>query len=126
MQEEVQSADDDNFTSMDLSTSGANGAIGVTLEDLVAVYSGYPVRISGMPLVACFMPGQSPLSKDALLSLGLNASAMQMLARKSAIVQRQLRVVTDEREMQSCMARYFPAFGYLSSPVQSEKFTPCF
>ena len=103
-----------------------HGTIAVTLDDLLAVYSGYPVRLSGQPLFACFMPGQEDLSESALASLGLNASAMQMLSRRSAIVQRNLKLVTDEAEMLQCMNRHAPSFGYLSQATVTEKVAPCF
>lgn len=100
--------------------------IRVGLQDLIAVYSGYPLRVSGRPLFACFMPGNEALSLAALDSLGLNASALQILARRSAIVQRQLEIVTNEAQMQRCMERNAPAFGYLPSALINEKVAPCF
>ncbi len=103
-----------------------HGTIAVTLDDLLAVYSGYPVRLSGQPLFACFIPGQEDLSESALATLGLNASAMQMLSRRSAIVQRNLKLVTDEAEMLQCMHRHAPSFGYLSQATVTEKVAPCF
>lgn len=115
-------------TQQDLSFGAASeqGTIAVTLDDLLAVYSGYPVRLSGQPLFACFMPGQEDLSESALVSLGLNSAAMQMLSRRSAIVQRNLKWVTDEPEMLQCMLRHAPSFGYLSQATVTEKVAPCF
>jgi hypothetical protein len=106
--------------------SSGNGTIAVTMDDLLSVYSGYPVRISTKPLFACFMPGDEALSLSALRSLGLSSPALQILARRSAIVQRQLKVVTDEDEMRQCMTRHFPSFGYLSQAYVSDKVAPCF
>lgn len=100
--------------------------IRVSLQDLIAVYSGYPLRVSGRPLFACFMPGNEALSLHALDSLGLNASALQILARRSAIVQRQLEIVTNEAQMQRCMERNAPAFGYLPSALINDQVAPCF
>lgn len=100
--------------------------IPVTLDDLLAVYSGYPVRLSGQPLFACFIPGQEDLSESALASLGLSSAALQMLSRRSAIVQRNLKLVTDEPEMLLCMQRHAPSFGYLSQPTLTDKVAPCF
>ncbi len=102
------------------------GTIEVSLEDLLATYSGYPIRISGKPLFACFMPGQEALSTSALESIGLSSAAMQMLARRSAIVQRNFKLVTDEDEMRQCLEKNSPAFGYLSKPLRNEKVAPCF
>lgn len=111
---------------MSFSMASVNGTIDVSLDDLLAAYSGYPMRISGKPLFACFMLGQEALSTSALQTLGLSSAAMQMLARRSAIVQRNLKLVTDEREMQQCLEKNSPAFGYLSKPINNEKVAPCF
>jgi hypothetical protein len=115
-----------NSTDISFSAASVNGTIDVSLDDLLAAYSGYPVRLSGMPLFACFMPGQESLSTSALKTLGLDSAAMQMLARRSAIVQRNLKLVTDEVEMQQCLEKNSPAFGYLSKPINNEKVAPCF
>ena len=111
---------------MSFSMASVNGTIDVSLDDLLAAYSGYPIRISGKPLFACFLPGQEALSTSALQTLGLSSAAMQMLARRSAIVQRNLKLVTDEVEMQQCLEKNSPAFGYLSKPINNEKVAPCF
>ena len=103
-----------------------NGMIAVTLDDLYAAYTGYRIRISGKPLFACFMPGREDLSIQALDGLGVSSAAMQMLSRRSAIVQRNLKLVTDEEEMLSCMEKHVPAFGYLSKPISNDKVAPCF
>lgn len=107
-------------------TTSVNGTIVVTLDDLMAAYSGYPVRVSGKPLFACFLPGQEALSVNALKSLGLSSPALQMLSRRSAIVQRNLKLVTDEDEMLACTEQNLPAFGYLSKPTINDKVAPCF
>ena len=111
---------------MSFSMASINGTIDVSLDDLLAAYSGYPIRISAKPLFACFLPGQEALSTSALQTLGLSSAAMQMLARRSAIVQRNLKLVTDEVEMQQCLEKNSPAFGYLSKPINNEKVAPCF
>jgi hypothetical protein len=72
------------------------------------------------------MPGQENLSVSALQTLGLSSPAMQMLARRSAIVQRNLKLVTDEEEMLACTEQNVPAFGYLSKPTNNDKVAPCF
>ncbi len=111
---------------MTFSVASVNGTIDVSLDDLLAAYSGYPVRVSGKPLLACFMAGDEALSVSALNTLGLNSAAMQMLSRRSAIVQRNLKLVTDEEEMLSCMEKHVPAFGYLSKPISNDRVAPCF
>lgn len=100
--------------------------IGVILSDLIDVYSGSDVRIGNMPLIGCFMPGQDALSKNILNSLNLKPYVLQKLSAQSTIVLGQLVSVTDEEQMQICLSKYFPSFGYLSSEVISEKFAPCF
>lgn len=101
-------------------------AVGVTLEDLLNVYLGRDVKLGSYPLMACFMPGDDALSRDALQSLGLKSQVMQKLAAKSAIVQSHLHVVNDEEQMLECMERNFPAFGYFSKEVVNDKVVPCF
>lgn len=100
--------------------------IGVTLTDLLNVYIGKDVLIGGLPLVGCYMPGQEALSKDILKSLDLKSHVLQKLSAKNAIAQGQVITVIDETQMQACLESHFPAFGYLSSEVISEKIAPCF
>ena len=108
------------------SMSSAPDVIGVSIRDLIDIYSGVPVRVGNLPLSACFMPGQDPLSLAALQSLGLPPPAIQALARKSSLVQSNLHLVTDEQQMHACISRHFPAVGYLSQPVDTDKVLPCF
>lgn len=108
------------------SMNSAQDVIGVSIRDLIDIYSGVPVRVGALPLSACFMPGQDALSLAALQSLGLQPSAIQALARKSSIVQSNLHLVTDEQQMRACISRHFPAVGYLSQPVDTDKILPCF
>jgi hypothetical protein len=100
--------------------------IGVTLTDLINVYSGKDVRLGNMPLIGCFMPGQDDLSNDILKSLDLKPYVLQKLKATSSIVQSQVVTVTDEQQMQACLNKYFPAFGYFSSETVTDKFAPCF
>lgn len=108
------------------SMSSAPDVIGVSIRDLIDIYSGVPVRVGSLPLSACFMPGQEALSLAALQSLGLQPSAIQALARKSSLVQSNLHLVTDEQQMHTCISRHFPAVGYLSKPMDTDKVLPCF
>lgn len=100
--------------------------IGVTLDDLMRVYSGQDIWIGNLPLIACFMPGQETLSQNIFKSLGLKGYILKKLSVKSAIVQGQLVTVSDEEQMQLCMGKHFPSFGYLSHETVTEKFAPCF
>jgi hypothetical protein len=117
-------ASDDIFH---LASSGTNqDSIGITLVDLLDVYSNKPVQINGRAITACFMPGETPLSVTALKSLGLNAASMQQMSRHSAIVQGHFHPVATEGEMESCIRRRYPAVGYLSKVTENEWLTPCF
>lgn len=117
-------ANEDNFG---LASSGAQGqAIGISLLDLIDVYSNKVVQVSGRPLTACFLPGNSPLSLAALNALGLKAANMQLQARKSAIVQSKLQMVTDEPAMLACIAQNYPAVGYLSQSTETDQVLSCF
>ncbi len=104
----------------------SSDVIGVTLNDLLDVYSGIPVRIGGLPLSACFMPSQKGQTTVALTSLGLKPEAIQALARKSSIIQSPLRSVANEKQMLSCIAQNFPAVGYFEDSTETETVQPCF
>jgi hypothetical protein len=109
-----------------LSFNSSAEVIGVSISDLIDVYSGIPVRIGGMPLSACFMSGNDTLSKTALTSLGLQLSTIQALSKKSAIVQTNLHLVATEGQMVLCIEKHFPAVGYLNEPKETNKLQPCF
>ena len=100
--------------------------IGVSISDLIDIYSGVPVRIGGLPLSSCFMPSHQGLTSDALASLGLQTSAIQALARKSSIVQNNLHFVVTEQQMIGCIAQHFPAVGYLDEAIHTDEVQPCF
>lgn len=113
-------AEQDEFKLSSLDT------IGVTLTDLLNVYSGKDVSIGGIPLVGCYMPGQEALSKDILQSFDLKPHVLQKLSAKNTIAQSSVVNVVDETQMQACIESHFPAFGYLSREIISEKIAPCF
>lgn len=100
--------------------------IGVSIRDLIDIYTGVPVKIGGKPLSACFISGHDAITVSALTSLGLKTSVIQALGRKSTIVQSHLFMVSDEVSMQTCIAKHFPAVGYLSKPTETEHVTTCF
>lgn len=100
--------------------------IGITLRDLIDVYSGIPVRISGRPLTACFLNDNSSTSRDMLEGLGLNTNAMAALARKSAIVKSHLVWVSNETDMLRCMTKNTPAVGYFNELQETPEIAPCF
>lgn len=105
---------------------GADDVIQISVRDLIDVYSGVNVRLSGVPLSACFMPVNNASTVKALRDLGLSADVLSALARKSAIAQSHLYRVTDEAEMKACIAQHQPAVGYLSQTHNTEQLAPCF
>lgn len=100
--------------------------IGVSISDLIDVYSGVTVRVGGLPLSACFMPNNEKLTSTTLASLGLQASTIQALARKSTIIHSHLYLVTNDVQMLSCISQHFPAVGYLDEPHDTVSVQPCF
>lgn len=119
--EEEQS---EQFSVASLSTS--TEVIGVSISDLIDVYSGRHVKVGGLPLSACFMPNTKDLTNTALESLGLEPATIQALARKSSIIQSNLYLVTSEKQMAQCITQHFPAVGYLDTPTKTNEFEPCF
>jgi hypothetical protein len=104
----------------------ADDVIRISLRDLIDVYSGVSVRLSGVPLSACFMPVNDPATFKTLSALGLSADVLSALARKSAIAKSHLYRVSDEAEMQACISRHQPAVGYLMQAKTTEQLAPCF
>lgn len=100
--------------------------IGISLQDLLAVYSGSTVKVDGHRLTACYMLGRSALNKSAFDSLGLQTSVMQAFARKSTIVNSNLVRVTSEKGMAQCIAQNTPAVGYMSEATEDNTLGPCF
>jgi hypothetical protein len=70
----AQTAPEDTFQIASMSIDA--NVIGLTLRDIMDVYSGVPVRVSGRPLTACFINDQSNAGREMLEALGLNASTM--------------------------------------------------
>lgn len=100
--------------------------IGVSISDLIDIYSGVSVRIGGLPLSACFMTGNETITTTALTSLGLQPTVIQALARKSSIIQSNLYAVSTNTQMIACIAQHFPAVGYLEEASSTDKVQPCF
>jgi hypothetical protein len=120
----IEVAQADQFSIASLGSS--EKVIGVSIRDLIDVFAGVPVKIGGETLSACFMSGNDSVTVTALTSLGLRASTIQSLARRSSIVQNHLFMVSDEINMQKCIAKHFPAVGYLSLPTETAHVMPCF
>ncbi len=117
-------AQEDQFSIASVNSSAE--VIGVSVRDLIDIYTGTPVRIGGLPLSACFLTGNRQLTNEALNSLGIQLQTIEALARKSSIVQSNLYYVTDETQMSTCISRNFPAVGYLSKPINMSKVMPCY
>lgn len=100
--------------------------IGISVRDLIDIYTGTPVSVSGLPMSACFSLGDDGSTVAALSSLGISQGVIQSLSRQSSIVQNNLFYVRDESEMLSCIAKHFPAVGYLMQPTESAQVQPCF
>ncbi len=105
---------------------GADDVIQISVTDLIDVYSGVSVRLSGLPLSACFMPVNDPTTVKAMRDLGLSADVSSALARKSSIARNNLYRITDEEEMKACIKRRHPAVGYLNRAQVTEQLAPCF
>lgn len=120
----TQTAPKDTFQIASMSIDA--DVIGLTLIDIMDVYSGIPVRVSGRPLTACFINDQSNAGREMLEALGLNASTMSALSRKSAIVRSQLEWVSNEEGMLRCMVKHAPAVGYFREPKDTDDIAPCF
>lgn len=108
------------------SFNSTTDVIGVSINDLIDIYSGFPVRVGGIPLSACFMPADQALTTSALTSLGLRTTVIQALARKSSIVQSNLFPVANKEQMLTCIAQHYPAVGYLNTPTSTDEVHPCF
>jgi hypothetical protein len=124
MHSQMASAEKDQFSIA--AVGSAPDVINVSIRDLLDLYSGVTVRISGLTLSACFMPSNRALTSSALNELGLNASTMLALSRKNAIVQNNLHLANDEVDMLRCIENNFPAVGYMSTTTESELVAPCF
>jgi hypothetical protein len=108
------------------SLNATEDTIGVSIGDLIDVYSGVAVRIGGLPLSACFMPANKEATNTALTSLGLQPVTIEALARKSVIVQSNLYVANTSTQMIDCIAQNYPAVGYLEEVSSTDKVEPCF
>ena len=108
------------------SLGGDADVIGISVRDLIDIYSGTTVSLGGVALSACLWRGEEPLTMSALQSLGLQPSVAQSLTRRSAIIQSNIHLVNDANQMLQCIADRYPAVGYLPNSVETEKVSPCF
>lgn len=105
---------------------GNPDVIGVSIRDLIDIYSGIPVQLAGLPLSACFLTGNDELSQEALSSLGLNSASIYSLIRRSTIIQNHLHPVKNQIEMTRCIGEHSPAVGYLATSTETDRVGPCF
>jgi hypothetical protein len=108
------------------SVNSSIDVISVSIRDLMDIYNGAIIHVGGMPLSACFLSADDPLTSKALTSLGLKQTSAQALARKNAIAQNNLYGVQDEEQMSICIAKNYPAIGYASRPIATSQISPCF
>ena len=116
-------ADQDDL--FDLSNFSAS-TIAISLNDLSDIYNGRPVQLGQQSLTGCFMAGDIALNQAAFSSIGLRGSALQLMNRRNAIAQSQLRMVHSESDMLVCIANNYPAVGYLASALVNDEVAPCF
>lgn len=110
-----------------IASNGVNkDVIQVSLQDIYDIFSGTPVRISGVSLSACFVSDDSKLSQDAIRSLGLESTTLQRLIKRANIVQSRVYAVQNETNIPSCIAKHYPAIGYMSHPQKTAEIAPCF
>lgn len=119
-----QIAQQDQFSIASFNSSSE--AISVSVRDLIDIYTGNPVRVGGLQLSACFLINNQSLTYEALTSLGIQLKTIEALARRNSIAQNNLFYVTDEVQMNTCIAKNFPAVGYLPHPIDTAKILPCF
>lgn len=64
------------------SLNGSAEVIGISVRDLIDIYTGTPVRVSGLPMSACFSLDDDGLTGEALRSLGISQGVIQSLSVK--------------------------------------------
>lgn len=121
----VQVADaGDNFTLAALDAE--REVMRISLRDLYSAYQGQVVKASGLPVSACLIAGNHPMTQAALKSIGADVQVLETMSRKSALVQSNVYVVHNEQDMQACMTKHYPAIGYLPQATHNEAIGPCF
>jgi hypothetical protein len=110
----------------DMQLADASEQFTLALPDLYSVYLGQPVKVSGMPLSACFIADEKKLPIATLQSIGVSINTVKALARKSNIAENHLHIVKDESAMLACIAKHHPAIGYLPKAMHTEAIGPCF
>jgi hypothetical protein len=120
----TSSSDAENFFEL-ASFSDEPGVISISVGDLLNAYTGVPVQLGKMKLTACFIDDEN-LTQAALDSLGMSAVASAELAKETSIVHNHLIKVSSEKQMLKCIARHFPAVGYLGHFIENEESAPCF
>ena len=81
---DVQVADaSDNFQLASLDAE--REVVRLSLRDIYTIYEGSPVKVSGLPLSACFIGGKDSLTHLAMRSIGADSAVVQTLSRQSSI-----------------------------------------
>lgn len=123
---DVQIADvSDNFTLAALALE--REVIRISLRDLYVVYEGKPIKLSGgLPLSACVVGNDAPLTAAALNSIGAKSTRIKALIGQNEATNSHLHIVQDESAMLTCISKHHPAIGYLSQATHTEAVGPCF
>lgn len=107
-------------------SSSKTDTLDLSLNDLFDAYNGQSVVLGQAPLTACFMYGHGPLNQAAAKHIGMNWASLQYLARPHHSNATQIHMVHSEKEMLQCIAKHYPAVGYLSQTVVTSTVGPCF
>ena len=78
------------------------------------------------PLSACFFDRANPLTAVALSTLDIDPSSLTSLSNSDSIVKSNIIPVRNEAQMESCIAKYHPAIGFLAEVVETDTIGPCF
>jgi hypothetical protein len=119
----ADASDDFNLASLSLESE----VIRLSLKDLLSVYQGRPVELTGnLQLSACVVDSDTQLTNSALSSIGSSSVLVKAITRSSNLAKSNIFIVQDEQSMVACIQKHHPAIGYLSKATQTEAIGPCF
>lgn len=98
----------------------------ITLRDLYEVFQGHEVRVSGLPVSACVVSGNSSSTKAAMKSIGAAPHMFEAKPGQGKSAISHLHFVPTDKDMLACMIKHYPAIGYFPKPIQHEAVGPCF
>jgi hypothetical protein len=119
----ADASDDFNLASLSLERE----VIRLSLRDLLSVYQGLPVQMTGnLQLSACVVGSNAQLTSSALRSIGSSSALVKAIASSSNLSKSNIFIVQDEQSMVACIQKHHPAIGYLSKATHTEAIGPCF